>query len=44
MLGLMKTCGKLGLSFFGYIGDRLGVPDAPKIAPLPDLVRQAAQT
>jgi hypothetical protein len=41
LLGLMKTCGKLGLSFFGYLGDRLGVPDAPKIAPLPDLVRQA---
>src|SRR5918911_3066275 len=41
LLGLMKTCGKLGVSFFGYLGDRLGVPDAPKIAPLPDLVRQA---
>ena len=41
LLGLMKTCGKLGVSFFHYLGDRLGVPDAPKIAPLPDLVRQA---
>ena len=42
LLGLMKTCAKLGVSFFGYLGDRLGVPDAPTIAPLPDLVRQAA--
>jgi hypothetical protein len=38
-LGLMKTCQKLGLSFFDYLGARLGVPDAPPIAPLPDLVR-----
>ncbi len=44
LLGLMKTCGKPGVSFFSYLGDRLGVPDAPKIAPLPDLVRKAAQT
>src|SRR5919202_1522396 len=43
LLGLMKTCGQLGMSFFSYLGDRLGVPNAPKIAPLPDLVRQAAQ-
>ena len=26
MLGLMKTCAKLQLSFFDYIGDRLGIP------------------
>ncbi|MFC3169928.1 IS66 family transposase [Paracoccus fontiphilus] len=25
MLGLMKTCQKLGISFFAYLGDRLGV-------------------
>lgn len=25
MLGLMKTCQKLGLSFYHYIGDRLGI-------------------
>ena len=24
MLGLMKTCRKLGISFFAYLGDRLG--------------------
>ena len=43
LLGLLKTCGKLGVSFFHYLGDRLGVPGTPKIAALPDLIRQAAQ-
>ena len=37
MLGLAKTCAKLGLSYFDYIGDRLGLP-GPKIPPLPSLV------
>ena len=41
-LGLMKTCSKLGVSFFRYLGDRLHVPGAITIPPLPDLVRQAA--
>jgi hypothetical protein len=41
-LGLMKTCRKLGLSFFDYLGARLGVPAAPFIPPLPDLVRARA--
>jgi hypothetical protein len=37
-LGLLLTCAKLGLSFWDYLGHRLGVPDAD--APyLPDLVR-----
>ncbi len=44
MLGLMKTCGKLGVSFFHYLGDRLHVPHAFTIPPLPDLIRQAATT
>ncbi|WP_245459588.1 transposase [Rhizobium sp. CCGE531] len=26
MLGLMKTCQKLGLSFYHYLGDRFGIP------------------
>ncbi len=43
-LGLMKTCAKQGLTFFDYLGARLGVPDAPLIAPLPDLVRARAPT
>jgi hypothetical protein len=36
-LGLMKTCAKQGLTFFDYLGARLGVPDAPphRAAPRP---------
>src|SRR5215207_1603714 len=42
MLGLLKTCRKLGLSFFTYLGDRLGLNgDQPKIPPLAILVAQA---
>jgi hypothetical protein len=38
-LGLAKTCAKLGLSFWDYLGARLAVPDQPAIPYLPDLVR-----
>ncbi len=41
-LGLLKTCRKLGLSFFDYLGCRLAVPNAPPMAPLSQLVRAAA--
>ena len=44
MPGLMKTCSKLDVSFFRYLGDRLHVPGALTVPPLPDLVRQAAIT
>jgi len=44
MLGLMRTCSKLKVSFFRYLGDRLHVPGAITIPPLPDLVRQVATT
>jgi len=44
LLGLMKTCGKLKVSFFRYLGDRLHIPGAITIPPLLDLVRQAATT
>ena len=44
LLGLMKTCRKLGVSFFRYLGDRLRVPGADPIPPLADLVSQAAAT
>ncbi|MGI9433947.1 MAG: IS66 family transposase [Geminicoccaceae bacterium] len=40
-LGLMKTCQKLGVSFFDYLGHRLGVKGAPEIHQLPDLVLAA---
>jgi hypothetical protein len=37
MLGLAKTCSKLGVSLFHYLGDRLGLP-GPKIPDLATLV------
>jgi hypothetical protein len=40
MLGLAKTCMKLKLSFYDFIGDRLGIP-GPHIPPLAGLIRQA---
>jgi hypothetical protein len=43
MLGLSKTCRKLELSFFTYLGDRLGLNTGqPKIPPLANLVIQTA--
>ena len=39
-LGLMKTCDKLDVSFWDYLGSRLMVADAPIIPPLPNIVRQ----
>ena len=39
-LGLLLTCAKLGVSFWAYLGHRLGVPGAD--APLPARPRQAA--
>ena len=39
-LGLMKTCAKHAIGFWDYIGDRLGVPDAPAVPRLAGLVRQ----
>jgi len=41
ILGLLKTCRKLGVSYYRFLGDRLGVPRAIHVAPLPDLVRLA---
>ncbi len=39
MLGLMKTCHKLGISFYHYLGDRLGLETPGKpIPPLSGLV------
>ena len=37
-LGLLQTCTKLGVSFWDYLGHRLGVPSA-NVPYLPDLVR-----
>lgn len=43
MLGLMKTCQKLGLSFWHYLGDRLGIgDDEHPVPPLSYLVAARA--
>lgn len=41
-LGPMKTCAKLGIAFWDFLGHRLGVPSSPHVADLPDLIRQRA--
>ena len=38
MLGLMKTCAKLGISFYQFLGDRFGVQGATPVPWLPQLV------
>ncbi len=40
LLGLMKTCQKLGISFWDYLGHRLSVPDATPIQQLAETIRQ----
>src|SRR4249920_1831853 len=41
-LGLMKTCAKHAISFWDYLGDRLGVLEAPALPRLAALVRKNA--
>jgi hypothetical protein len=41
LLGLAKTCRKLKISFYEFIGDRLSIP-GPKIPPLATLVTAPA--
>ncbi len=38
LLGLMKTCQKLDLSFWHYLGDRLGIGSPDPIPPLASLI------
>ena len=42
-LGLYKTCRKLKISFWQYLGNRLDVQDAPSIAFLPEIIARHAQ-
>jgi hypothetical protein len=42
-LGLGKTCRKLGISFWNYLGARLGVLGAPAVPSLADIVRCRGQ-
>jgi hypothetical protein len=39
-LSLLKTCSKLAISFWDYLGARLKIPDAERVPWLPDLIRQ----
>jgi hypothetical protein len=38
-LGLGKTCKKLGIVFWNYLGSRLGISGQPDVPPLADIVR-----
>jgi hypothetical protein len=42
-LGLAKTCAKLGIAFWDYLGSRLGISGQQDVPPLPDLVRCRGQ-
>ena len=43
-LGLNKTCAKLGIAFWDYLGSRLAVPDQPQVPHLPAIVRHRCAT
>ena len=43
-LGLAKTCSKLGIAFWDYLGDRLAVSGSPAVPFLPDLVKHRCQS
>jgi hypothetical protein len=42
-LGLAKTCGKLRIAFWDFLGARLGVSGGPAVPHLPDLIRCRGQ-
>jgi hypothetical protein len=42
-LSLAKTCAKLKIAFWDYLGDRLAVPGAQPIPHLPEIIRARAQ-
>jgi len=43
-LGLAKTCAKLKIAFWDYLGDRLAVPGAKAIPQLPEIILARAQS
>jgi hypothetical protein len=43
-LGLAKTCAKLEIAFWDYLGDRLAVPGAQYIPRLPEIILARAQS
>ncbi len=42
-LGLAKTCAKLGIAFWDYLGRRLGISEQPAVLLLPDIIRCRGQ-
>jgi len=42
-LGLAKTCQKLGIAFWDFLGSRLGVPGAQPVPQLPSIIRCRGQ-
>ena len=42
-LALAKTCAKLGVSFWDYLGSRFAIAASPTIPPLPNLILAAAR-
>jgi hypothetical protein len=42
-LGLAKTCAKLGVAFWDYLGSRLGIAASPDVPPLSELVHCRGQ-
>jgi hypothetical protein len=42
-LGLVKTCAKLGVAFWDYLGNRLGISTSPDVPPLADLIHCRGQ-
>jgi hypothetical protein len=43
-LGIAKTCSKLGIAFWDYLGDRLDAPKHPNAPYLPDIVKNRCQS
>ncbi|MDQ2764060.1 MAG: transposase [Pseudomonadota bacterium] len=43
-LGLAKTCAKLGIHFWDYLGSRLAINGCPTIEPLPQIVSMRCRT
>ena len=43
-LGLAKTCAKLGITFWDYLGARLGTEDADDVPSLANIIRMRAAT
>jgi hypothetical protein len=42
-LGLMHTCTKLGIAFWDFLGDRIGIPGQANVPALADLIRCRGQ-